>query len=526
VVPVLPHVRRSAAAPVDVRAAAVAPELPVHLRAEASSDDDNDQGGGGSVASGSGEESDDDVAADQGFDRVQWRCVFDSALPSSENNSCPPYVAPQRRRRSSSDEEAPASDAMDGAPEFDRDNAKPKAARIPRECKTPDQFVQLMFPSSLVEELVTWTNAAATTHPRLKDQSRFAAWKPVTGKEMLLFLGVCVFLGVVKLQNRKLVWRKNGIFEQAWVQRRMSLRRFETILNALNCTGHWNLTNEEFAAKNSEDAFWQIKDFVSECNRRCAFHYKMGRSFSIDEAVIPWKGRHRARCYNPKKPAKYHLKKFSLNCADTGYVYCHYHYGGKDEMRPANVSASLWPIKKLLEQCPDLHNKNHFCSTDNWYSSAHSLAYFRRKGVHCAGTIKKGRLGVRFPAAAIFKAGRGVHKRARGDCMIHETALADGTPAFVTSWQDKKSVLLLSSYRPMAGECVRKLKVGRTWTRQRFFRPNVVAHYNKTMGGTDLHDQRLAFARSTVKSRRWQVVCYVTSLVSAPHAPLFYSRVC
>jgi hypothetical protein len=110
--------------------------------------------------------------------------------------------------------------------------------------------------------------------------------------------------------------------------------------------------------------------------------------------------------------------------------------------------------------------------------------------------------------------------------MIHETALADGTQAFVTSWQDKKSVLLLSSYRPMAGECVRKLKVGRTWTRQRFFRPNVVAHYNKTMGGTDLHDQRLAFARSTVKSRRWQVVCYVTSLVSAPHAPLFYSRVC
>ena len=110
--------------------------------------------------------------------------------------------------------------------------------------------------------------------------------------------------------------------------------------------------------------------------------------------------------------------------------------------------------------------------------------------------------------------------------MIHETKLTDGTDAFVTTWQDKKSVLLLSSYRPMAGDCVRKIKVGRTWTRQRFFRPNVVAHYNRTMGGTDLHDQRLAFARSTVKSRRWQVRVAVLSLCVSLFRLIFYSHVC
>jgi len=371
VVPIAPLVRRSAAVVAGAQADAPgAPELPARVRGE-SSDEENGQG---SVASVSGEESDNDVAAEQGFDGAQWQCAFDSALPSSDTNRCPPFEPQQRRRRRSSDEESHGSvDVMDV--------------------------------------------------------------------------------------------------------------------------------------------------MVSECNRRCAYHFKMGRSFSIDEAVIPFKGRHRARCYNPKKPSKYHFKKFSLNCADTGYVYCHYHYGGKDERRPENVPASLWPIKKLVDQCPDLHNKHHFCSTDNWYTSAHSLSYFRGKGVHCAGTIKKGRLGVAtstrpgFPAAGIFKAARGAPKRPRGDCMIHETKLIDGTDAFVTTWQDKKSVLLLSSYRPMAGDCVRKIKVGRTWTRQRFFRPNVVAHYNRTMGGTDLHDQRLAFARSTVKSRRWQVAGYVTLVV-------------
>lgn len=88
--------------------------------------------------------------------------------------------------------------------------------------------------------------------------------------------------------------------------------------------------------------------------------------------------------------------------------------------------------------------------------------------------------------------------------MIHSTAV-DGHAAYVTSWQDKKPVLLLSSYRPSGGDCLRKVKVAGTWTQQRFFRPNVINHYNKTMGGTDLHDQRLSIIRSTVKSRRWQV---------------------
>ncbi len=326
------------AAPAHASAAGLAPELPDGVDAPS-----GDEGERDSAASGSGDDSDTDDAAAQGFDDMQWQCLFDNGLPPSANNSCPPFVAPQRRRRSV-DEDAhapPRSDPMDGAPDYARDNCKPKARRIPRDCKSPHDFVQLLFPSNQVDLLVAMTNAAATEHPRLKDQQRFANWKAVTRKEMYLFLSVCIFLGVVKVQNRKLIWRKNGTFGQAWVQERMRLRRFETILNAFNCVRHWNLTDAQLAAKNKQDSFWQIRALVGECNMRCKFHFKMGRSFSIDEAVIPYKGRHPARCYNKSKPSKYHFKKFSLNCAATGYVYCHYHYPGKDEARPANVPATL-----------------------------------------------------------------------------------------------------------------------------------------------------------------------------------------
>lgn len=213
---------------------------------------------------------------------------------------------------------------------------------------------------------MTATNAAAKEHPRLKDQVRFANWKDTTCKEVRMFFVICVYLGDVKVQHTKLIWRKGCVFDQPFVRRHMSLRRFESLLNAVNCCCHWNMPDEQFVAKNNENCFWQIQNFVDEVNRLSRHHFKMCKAFSIDEAVIPWKGRHRARCYNPKKPAKYNLKKFSLNCASTGYVYCYYHYTGKDERRPPNTPASLWPIKKLVDQCPELHHKNHFCSTDNW----------------------------------------------------------------------------------------------------------------------------------------------------------------
>jgi hypothetical protein len=190
-----------------------------------------------------------------------------------------------------------------------------------------------------------------------------------------------------------------------------------------------------------------------------------------------------------------------------------------------------WPE----DGCVHLHDKGHFCATDNWYTSAQSLCYLRRRGIHSVGTIKRSRLCVAtatrpgFPVSATFKSARGQPKRARADCQVHSTHV-DGGDAFVTTWQDKKAICVLSSYPPARGACTRRVKVGRRWTRMEFFRPNVIAHYNKAMGGTDLHDQRLAFVRSTVKSRRWQVRARFLSaflaLVRSPVSSSICSQVC
>ena len=96
---------------------------------------------------------------------------------------------------------------------------------------------------------------------------------------------------------------------------------------------------------------------------------------------------------------------------------------------------------------------------------------------------------------------------------MHETTIG-GRAYYLTSWQDKKGVYILSTYAPSEGTCFRKVKMGRKWTEQKLRRPSVVRHYNAGMGGTDLHDQRLSAFRSTLKSRRWQVRCLTNTFQS------------
>jgi len=387
---------------------------------------------------------------------------------------------------------------------------------IPRECDTACDYAKLFLTDEVLSILVTHTNLAAITHPRLLSKRRFQNWKPTTAKEMLCFIGLCAFLGVVKVQNRKHVWSKSSIYRQKWLSKRMSLRRFESIITALNVADGWSLSDHRLSKKNKERPFWQMDDILRMFNVASKKYWSMGRLMSLDEAVIPFKGRHRARCYNKNKPSKYHLKKFGLMCAKTGYNYCSYFYEGKGEMR-GRVAASTWPIMRLLDACPELHDDNRVLAVDNWFSSAASLGECARKGISFVGTMRPGRLQLEsakgrgtFPLAGVLRAA-GVAKAKRGDYCCHKTTFENPPVThYVTAWQDKQPVYVLSSYPPHVGRCVRKIRQDGVWTAQTFERPTTVQDYNSAMGGTDLHDMRLALLRTTVKSRRWQVLVFAT----------------
>ena len=68
----------------------------------------------------------------------------------------------------------------------------------------------------------------------------------------------------------------------------------------------------------------------------------------VYEQCIPWKGRHKCRCYNKDKPKKRFLKLYALNDSRSKYQYDFYPYRGKAEKRPPGVSATAAPVMYLL----------------------------------------------------------------------------------------------------------------------------------------------------------------------------------
>jgi hypothetical protein len=149
--------------------------------------------------------------------------------------------------------------------------------RVGRGCTSTLQFVRLLFTDAVLDRLVESTNKAAHEHPRVKNLTRIKRfWKDVTRDRMLLWLGVCGYLGVVKVQNRKCVWSRRSMFRQKWCRGAMQLEDFENILNAVNFCDHWSMTEAEFTQRNNANRWWQIEELIKECNANSQLYFRLG----------------------------------------------------------------------------------------------------------------------------------------------------------------------------------------------------------------------------------------------------------
>ena len=79
-------------------------------------------------------------------------------------------------------------------------------------------------------------------------------------------------------------------------------------------------------------------DMVKKNFKRC---YKPGRDLSFDKGYCPFKDRLKFRCYNPRKPAKFHIKMFEVSDSKTGYVIGFDVYTGKKK-QTVTKEHKLW----------------------------------------------------------------------------------------------------------------------------------------------------------------------------------------
>jgi hypothetical protein len=259
---------------------------------------------------------------------------------------------------------------------------------LPRRTTLPIHFFTLFYRKYIVDNFVMATNLNAEQTGRKK------GWRTdLNAVEFLHFLGLLLYFGLVDIPENIEAFNEESIYFLPFVYGIMSPTRFSAIIAMwkFDATVH---TPAERARKNAEDSLWSVRDFLILASEQFGLYYRAFQDLSLDEACIAFKGRHKDRQYNSKKPNKWHFKLFVLSCALTGYCFDFFAYQFKDPKRDCfgtEHSATTYPIVRLLTSA--YWNQGYILFTDNWYTSLEVAKWCLSKGIHFIGTIRINRKG-------------------------------------------------------------------------------------------------------------------------------------
>ena len=122
---------------------------------------------------------------------------------------------------------------------------------------------------------------------------------------MLDFLEIIIEMGLVQMPEIEYYWSKSRLFGFESIQNTMSRDRFELLLKFL----HFSNNQEEHA---DQDSLFKRRPLLNLLKAKFKSVNVPGSVISIDETMIPWKGRFLFKQYIPGKVHKYAIKVYKL----------------------------------------------------------------------------------------------------------------------------------------------------------------------------------------------------------------------
>lgn len=101
------------------------------------------------------------------------------------------------------------------------------------------------------------------------------------------------------------------------------------------------------------DKTYRVREFLNLILRNSQQLYRLDREITIDETMVPHKGRLSFKQYIKNKPIRWGIKLWVLCEAKTGYVYNFDVYLGKEREREHNLAQRV--VKKLVFPIKNKH---------------------------------------------------------------------------------------------------------------------------------------------------------------------------
>ncbi|CAB3987582.1 Hypothetical predicted protein [Paramuricea clavata] len=298
----------------------------------------------------------------------------------------------------------------------------------------------------------------------------------------------------------------------------MSRNRYEEILSIL----HFN-NNEEAVTDPADpkyDKLFKVKPLADHFRHVFKGSVTPETMQAIDEMMIPFKGRHSAKQYMPKKPTKWGYKLW-CQAGMSGYVYDLEILGSPDAKGPPpgvdvpNLGESSNVILRLTK---DVERKKHQLFFDNFFSCPELLAYLKLQDIFAVATLKANR-----SRGCPISTEKTMRKRGRGDIAQFSDVKAG---LVICAWYDNRRVLTISNFlgKNPVSNCKRFDR--KTKKDVSVPRPACIELYNKFMGGVDKADMLLSLYRTKHRSKKWyhRIAFHLISL-AAVNAFVLYREV-
>ena len=232
--------------------------------------------------------------------------------------------------------------------------------------------------------MVRETNRYAEQHAKtqkLSKRSKTLQWKPTTNKEILKFLAVIIEMGLVQVPEVDYYWSKSKLFGSEVIQNTMSRDRFELLLKLY----HFPDNQEQHV---DQDRLFKLRLLLDLLKARFQSIYISGSIISIDETMVPWKGRLLFKQYIPGKAHKYDVKIYKLAASD-GYTWNFMVYTGKQDPT-AGLSHAQTVVMDLTN---GLLRGYRTVVADNFWTSMSLAIRLLRNVTYLIGTLRSNRAG-------------------------------------------------------------------------------------------------------------------------------------
>ncbi len=368
-----------------------------------------------------------------------------------------------------------------------------------------DSFLAFVT-EGMIEEICRCTNIRASqTYQRSRRKERFVC-DPL---EMKAFLGLLLLMGVQK-SNRV-------SYEQLWDQKygmavchgTMSLSRFKNFLR------HIRFDSGE---RDKRDKLAPIRRLWEDLNSNLEHNYCPSANLTVDEQLIPFKGRVPFKQYMPSKPGKYGMKVFWMCDARNFYPMKGLPYLGRPkpdftqaeqdgtgsgekatQRRPFTKSPGLTALDTVWELTEPVAFSGRNITTDNYFTSKElARLLYEERQLTLVGTVRS-------------------NKR----CLPHEfknspTRVADSHLFGFNSY------MTLVSHVPAKNKSVALLSTKHHEARVdgQSGKPLPILFYNETKCGVDVFDQLVRTYTCKRTTRRWPFAFFMNMLDAAAVASL------